>query len=163
MAARTLADRPLGVVLRPDHSLTGHCVLSWADLADQKLLWFPSSRNPNFSEGVLGHLAERGWTPRLRTTATITPCTAATCGAAGTWSRCGPRTPSAPRREWPGVRSRPTHRTNASSWPHRPTARGRLCSARSLTGPEYRRPQRTTVRAIVAWPPTRIRCSTPSW
>jgi DNA-binding transcriptional LysR family regulator len=66
LAARTLADRPLGVVLSPDHPLTGHCVLSWADLADQELLWFPSGRNPNFSEGVLGHLAERGWTPRLR-------------------------------------------------------------------------------------------------
>ncbi|WP_326827940.1 MULTISPECIES: LysR substrate-binding domain-containing protein [unclassified Streptomyces] len=38
LAARTLADRPLGVVLSPDHPLTGHCVLSWADLADQELL-----------------------------------------------------------------------------------------------------------------------------
>lgn len=164
LAARTLADRPLGVVLRPDRPLTGHCVLSWADLADQELLWFPSSRNPNFSEGALGHPAERGWTPRLRIVDGHNH--ALYCRhlrSSPNWSRCGPRTPSAPRREWPGVRSRPTHRTNASSWPHRPTARGRLCSARSLTGPEYRRPQRTTVRAIVAWPPTRIRCSTPSW
>lgn len=113
------------MVLRPDHPLTGHCVLSRADLADQELLWFPSGRRPHFSEGVLGHLAERGWTPRLRIVDGHNH--ALYCRHL----RSGPNLVALRPQDTVGaeagmacVRSRPTHRTNTSSWPHRPTACG---------------------------------------
>ncbi|WP_435224364.1 LysR family transcriptional regulator [Streptomyces sp. Tue6028] len=67
LATLTLADEPLGVLLRPDHPLADHAALSWTDLAGQELLWFPAERNPHFVEGVLAHLAGHGWSPRLRT------------------------------------------------------------------------------------------------
>ncbi|WP_329491768.1 LysR family transcriptional regulator [Kitasatospora sp. NBC_01246] len=67
LATLTLADEPLGVLLRPDHPLAHHTALSWADLAGQDLLWFPAERNPHFTEDVLAHLAGHGWSPRLRT------------------------------------------------------------------------------------------------
>lgn len=152
------------MVLRPDHPLTGHCVLSWADLADQELLWFPSSRNPNFSEGVLGHLAERGWTPRLRIVdghnhalycrhlrsspnlVALRPQDTVGAEAGMAWR---PLPPDAPHERF--VLAAPADSPWAALLGTQPDR------------PEYRRPQRTTVRAIVAWPPTRIRCSTPSW
>ena len=49
-------------------------------------------------------------------TATTTPCTA-TCGAARTWSRCRPRTPSAPRGN--GLASGPARRTARTLRPGR--------------------------------------------
>ena len=49
-------------------------------------------------------------------TATTTPCTA-TCGAARTWSRCRPRTPSAPRGN--GLASGPARRTSRTLRPGR--------------------------------------------
>ena len=65
LATLTLAGEPLGVLLRCDHPLADHAVLSWADLAGQELLWFPARRNPRFAEYVLTHLAGHGWSPRL--------------------------------------------------------------------------------------------------
>ncbi|GAA2030549.1 hypothetical protein GCM10009839_32870 [Catenulispora yoronensis] len=65
LATLTLADEPLGVVLRSDHPLADHAVLTWADLAGQELLWFPARRNPRFADYVLAHLAGHGWSPRL--------------------------------------------------------------------------------------------------
>ena len=65
LATLTLADEPLGVLLRSDHPLADHTVLTWADLAGQELLWFPARRNPRFAEYVLAHLAGHGWSPRL--------------------------------------------------------------------------------------------------
>ena len=65
LAMLTLADEPLGVLLRPDHPLADHSVLTWADLAGQELLWFPARRNPRFAEYVLAHIAGHGWSPRL--------------------------------------------------------------------------------------------------
>jgi len=65
LATLALADEPLGVLLRPDHPLADHAVLTWADLAGQELLWFPSRRNPRFANDVLAHLAGHGWSPRL--------------------------------------------------------------------------------------------------
>lgn len=66
LAALTLDDEPHGVALRPDHPLTVHPALTWDDLTDQELLWFPAERNTHFSEDVLAHLASHGWTPRLQ-------------------------------------------------------------------------------------------------
>ncbi|MFF3941466.1 LysR family transcriptional regulator [Streptomyces phaeofaciens] len=66
LAALPLDDEPHGVVMRPDHPLAEHTALSWADLADQELLWFPAERNRRFAEDVLAHLAGHGWTPQLR-------------------------------------------------------------------------------------------------
>lgn len=65
LATLTLADEPLGVLLRSDHRLADHAVLTWADLAGQELLWFPAKRNPPFADYVLAHLAGHGWSPRL--------------------------------------------------------------------------------------------------
>lgn len=65
LATLTLADESLGVLLRSDHPLADHPVLTWADLADQELLWFPARRNPRFADYVLAHLAGHGWSPRL--------------------------------------------------------------------------------------------------
>lgn len=104
-----------------------------------------------------------GWTPRLRIVDGHNHALYRHLRSSPNLVALPPQDTVGAEGEWPGVRSRPTYRTNASSWPHRPTARGRRCSARGLTGPACHRPQRTTVRAIVAWPPTRIRCSTPSW
>jgi LysR family transcriptional regulator, benzoate and cis,cis-muconate-responsive activator of ben and cat genes len=66
LATMTLADEPLGVLLRSDHPLADQPALSWADPAGQDLLWFPARRNPRFADDVLTHLAGHGWSPRLR-------------------------------------------------------------------------------------------------
>jgi len=66
LATLTLADEPLGVLLRSDHPLAGRPALAWADLAGQDLLWFPARRNPRFADDVLTHLAGHGWSPRLK-------------------------------------------------------------------------------------------------
>jgi DNA-binding transcriptional LysR family regulator len=65
LAALTLADEPLGVLLRPDHPLADRTVLTWDDLAGQELLWYPARRNSRFTADVLAHLAGHGWSPRL--------------------------------------------------------------------------------------------------
>ncbi|THV22879.1 LysR family transcriptional regulator [Glycomyces paridis] len=66
LAEMTLADEPQGVVLHPNHPLVERAALSWTDLADQELLWFPSKANARFAEETLAHLAGHGWTPQLR-------------------------------------------------------------------------------------------------
>ena len=66
LATLTLADEPLGLLLRSDHPLADLQALTWADLADQDLLWFPPKRNPRFADDVLTHLADHGWSPQLR-------------------------------------------------------------------------------------------------
>lgn len=66
LATLTLADEPLGLLLRSDHPLADQPALTWADLAGQDLLWFPARRNPRFADDVLTHLAGHGWSPQLR-------------------------------------------------------------------------------------------------
>ncbi|MFC0601457.1 LysR family transcriptional regulator [Streptomyces palmae] len=62
---RTLGEFPLGVVLDRAHPLAGRSALDWPQLAGQRLLWFPAARAPGYAAALLGHLAERGWTPEL--------------------------------------------------------------------------------------------------
>ena len=128
LATLTLADEPLGVLLRPDHPLADHAALSWADLAGQELLWFPTKRNPRFTEGVLAHLAGHGWSPRLRTPDAHSRALYRH-HLRNSQNLITLRARSAVRRipGWPGDRSCPTRRANASSWSLSATAPGRSC------------------------------------
>ncbi len=48
-----VSDEPLGVVLAAGHPLARRTVLEWADLAGQRLLWFPAERAPGYAAQVL--------------------------------------------------------------------------------------------------------------
>lgn len=60
---RTVNDEPLGVVLHARHPLADRPELTWSELRDQRLLWFPSERAPGYASTLLTHLREQGWTP----------------------------------------------------------------------------------------------------
>ncbi|WP_439940928.1 LysR family transcriptional regulator [Streptomyces sp. BBFR115] len=60
---RVLGDEPLGVVLPGRHPLAGRTELTWSDLRDLRLLWFPERRAPGYASAVLARLAEHGWRP----------------------------------------------------------------------------------------------------
>ena len=125
LAALTLADEPQGVVLRPDHPLAERTALSWADLADQELLWFPAEANPRFAEDVLAHLSGHGWTPQLRivdahSQALYCHHLRSSEHLVGLRGRhASPRT-----RAWHGGRSHPTRRAAGSSSRHPAPAHG---------------------------------------
>ncbi|WP_327287917.1 LysR family transcriptional regulator [Streptomyces sp. NBC_01198] len=63
LVMRILSDEPLGVVLSCDHPLAAHTELTWSDLAQQGLLWFPHTRAPDYAATVLTELATNGWRP----------------------------------------------------------------------------------------------------
>lgn len=63
LTVRELAEAPLGVVVGRGHSLARHAELSWDDLREQRLLWFPASRAPGYAVSVLAHVAANGWRP----------------------------------------------------------------------------------------------------
>jgi DNA-binding transcriptional LysR family regulator len=64
LLTRTLADEPLGVVVRRGHALADRGELAWSDLDDRRLLWFPESRAPGYAATVLAQLAANGWHAR---------------------------------------------------------------------------------------------------
>ncbi|MDI2124852.1 LysR family transcriptional regulator [Yinghuangia seranimata] len=67
LALHLLSDESLGAVLPTTHPLAAHPTLTWTDLTDQRLLWFPTANAPEFAATVLDTLATNGWTPDLIT------------------------------------------------------------------------------------------------
>ncbi|AJC54233.1 LysR family transcriptional regulator [Streptomyces sp. 769] len=65
LTVRVISDEPLGVVVGSAHRLAARTALTWDDLADQQLLWFPAGRAPGYASQVLAQLAEHGWSPVL--------------------------------------------------------------------------------------------------
>lgn len=64
LATAVVADEELGVVLGAQHPLAGASSLRWADMRDQRLLWFDARRAPAYASGLLTELEADGWHPR---------------------------------------------------------------------------------------------------
>lgn len=64
LVTAVVADEELGVVLGDQHPLAGASSLRWADLREQRLLWFDARRAPAYASGLLTELEADGWHPR---------------------------------------------------------------------------------------------------
>jgi DNA-binding transcriptional LysR family regulator len=64
LTTAVVADEELGVVLGAQHPLAGAPSLRWADMRDQRLLWFDARRAPAYASGLLTELEADGWHPR---------------------------------------------------------------------------------------------------
>ncbi|MBV9845697.1 MAG: LysR family transcriptional regulator [Kutzneria sp.] len=65
LVTRTLSDQPLGIVVSRTNPLAERAELTWSDLADHRLLWFPESRAPGYAAEVVAVLAANGWKPHV--------------------------------------------------------------------------------------------------
>ncbi|MEV0324641.1 LysR family transcriptional regulator [Streptomyces sp. NPDC050658] len=69
LSCRVVSDEPLGVLMAERHRLAaaGTTVrLTWDDLFEEQLLWFPREFAPGYHDDVLAACHAAGWWPRLR-------------------------------------------------------------------------------------------------
>ncbi|MFB4301694.1 LysR family transcriptional regulator [Actinomadura sp. NTSP31] len=66
LAAETVHDEPLGVLMADGHRLARRDAIAWRDLDGERLLWFDRALASGYHDAVLDACRAGGWEPEIR-------------------------------------------------------------------------------------------------